>query len=147
MDGCAVCRYHDDCTTAIGDLMSDRIEREVEELLAGLDKFPLKKPLSRRLRDGVTGPFSAAGGWFSGLHLPSVNAGHLLLAAIIIIVIAYVAGGDSSLWTFIIAGGIFLFIAAFVLSLRRQSRPSQKYWRDRPMDTRDSRRDRRRNRR
>ncbi len=124
--------------------MPDRIQREVEELLAGLDGFPLRKPLSRRLRDGAAAPFRAARQWPGSLHLPSLNAGHLLLASIIIIVIAYVAGGDSSLWTFIIAGGIFLFIAAFVLSLRRQSRPSQKYWRDRPMDTRDSGRHRRR---
>jgi hypothetical protein len=68
------------------------------------------------------------------IHLPSVNAGHLLLAAIAIIVVFYVAGGDSLLWNIIIATGIILFIVAFVLSLRRQSKSTPRYWRDRPMD-------------
>jgi hypothetical protein len=119
--------------------MPDRIQREVEELLAGLSQFPLKKPLSRRIRDGATAPFRGLHRWYSGLRLPAINAGHLLLASIIIIVIAYVLGGDSNLWKFVIAGGILMFIAAFVLSLRRHSRSSPRYWRDRPMDTRDRR--------
>lgn len=119
--------------------MSDRIQREVEELLAGLDQFPPRKPLTRRIRDAVTAPFRGLRHWYAGLHIPSINAGHILLASIVIIVIAYVLGGDSTLWKFIIAGGILLFIAAFVLSLRRHSRSSPKYWRDRPMNTRDRR--------
>jgi hypothetical protein len=114
--------------------MSDRIQREVEELLANLEKFPPKKPLGRRISDAIGAPFRAIGRAISGLSLPSVHAGHVLLVAITIIVIAYVAGGSSNLWNYIIAAGILLFIAAFVMSLRRQSKPPEKYWRDRPMD-------------
>jgi hypothetical protein len=114
--------------------MSDRIQREVEEVLANLEKFPPKKPLGRRISDAIGAPFRTISRALSNLHLPSISAGHVLLAAIAIIVVAYVAGGSSNLWNYIIAGGIILFIAAFVMSLRRQSKPPEKYWRDRPLD-------------
>lgn len=120
--------------------MSNRIQREVDELLANLEKFPPKKPLRRRITDAIGAPFRAIGGALSGLHLPSISAGHVLLAAIAIIVVAYVVGGSSNIWNYIIAGGIVLFIGAFVVSLRRQSKPPEKYWRDRPMDERDDNR-------
>ena len=112
---------------------SDRIQREVDELLAKLEQFPPKRPLSRRLADALTAPFRSVGSAFS--HLPRINPGHILLAAITVIVIAYLAGGASGIWTWIIVLGIFAFIFAFIASLRRQSRPpSPKYWRDRPID-------------
>lgn len=116
------------------NIMSDRIQREVEEVLANLEKFPPKKPLGRRAGDAIGAPFRAIGRAFASVHLPSVSAGHVLLAAIAIIVVAYVAGGSSNIWNYIIAAGIILFIAAFVMSLRRQSKPPEKYWRDRPLD-------------
>jgi hypothetical protein len=113
---------------------SDRIQREVDELLTKLEQFPPKRPLSRRIGDAISAPFRA----IAGIRLPRINPGHILLVAITIIVVAWLAGGSSSLWTWIIVLGIFLFIFAFVLSLRRQSRPpTQKYWRDRPMDLDD----------
>jgi hypothetical protein len=114
--------------------MPDRIEREVEELLAGLDQFPLKKPLRRRVGDAINAPFRAVSGALQGLHIPRINPGHLLLAAITILVVAYVVGGGTTLWNIVIAVGIGLFVLAFILSLRRQSRPPTRYWRDRPMD-------------
>lgn len=114
---------------------SDRIQREVDELLTKLEQFPPKRPLGRRIGDAVTAPFRALGRAFSGMRLPRINAGHVLLAAITVIVIAYLAGGASGIWTWIIVLAVFAFIAAFVASLRRQSRPpTQKYWRDRPLD-------------
>jgi hypothetical protein len=116
--------------------MPDRIQREVEELLESLEQFPPKKPARRRLSETVSAPFRAFGNWVSGLNLPSISAGHVLLAAIAIIVIAFVIGGDSGGWQYVIAGGIVLFIAAFILSLRRQSKPAEKYWRDEPLDLR-----------
>ncbi|HUF54627.1 MAG TPA: hypothetical protein VMR52_12765 [Dehalococcoidia bacterium] len=117
---------------------SDRIQREVEELLTKLEQFPPKKPLVRHIGDVVTAPFRALGRVFSGIRLPRINAGHILLGAIILIVVAWVAGDASGLWTWVIALGVLGFILAFVLSLRRQSRPpAQKYWRDRPMDVND----------
>lgn len=119
--------------------MSDRIQREVDELLRKLDVLPPKRPLSWRIKRVLGAPFRAIGSLLAGVSLPHVSAGHILLAAIIIIVVAYVAGGSGGLWNWIIAAGILLFIAAFVMSLRRQgpgASGGQKYWRDRPLDLR-----------
>jgi len=112
---------------------SDRVQREVEELLSNLEKFPPKRP-RRSLGATLSAPFRAIGRGLGGFRLPRINAGHILLAAIVIIVVAYVAGGSSSIWTWIIGAGIALFILAFIMSMRRQSRPPEKYWRDRPLD-------------
>ena len=117
---------------------SDRIQKEVDELLANIERFPPRRRLSRRIGAVVSAPFRALRRGLSGLSLPRISAGHVLLAAIIIIVIAYVAGGSGDIWRWIIVGGIALFIAAFVMSLRRQSRPpTERYWRDRPIDLED----------
>jgi energy-coupling factor transporter transmembrane protein EcfT len=118
--------------------MPDRIQQEVEELLARLDKFPPRRSLRYRLSRAAKAPFRAIGNFFVNLNLPHIHAGHILLAAVTILVVAFVAGGSGGLWTWVIAGAILMFIAAFVWSLRQRSRPpSQKYWRDRPMDLND----------
>ncbi len=117
---------------------SDRIQKEVDELLAKIERFPPRRSLSRRIGDAASAPFRALRRGLSGLGLRRISAGHVLLAAIIIIVIAYVAGGSGDVWRWVIVGGIALFIAAFVMSLRRQSRPpAERYWRDRPIDLDD----------
>ncbi len=116
---------------------SDRIQQEVDELLANIEKFPPPRPLSRRISDIVSAPFRAVGRRFSGLSLPRISAGHVLLAAIVIIVIAWL-NGFSDFWTWVGLAGLGLFIAAFVMSLRRQSKPpAQRYWRDQPLDVDD----------
>lgn len=120
--------------------MPDRIQREVEELLTRLDTFPPKKPLGRRIKDSIARPFRSLSEWRSGLTLPAITAGHVLLAAIVIVVVAWVALDGSGIQTYILAGGILLFIGAFVMSLRRHSKPPEKYWRDRPIDDRRRRR-------
>ena len=117
---------------------SDRIQQEVDELLAKIEQFPPRRPLGRRIGNALSAPFRALSRGLSGISLPRISAGHVLLAAIIIIVIAYVAGGASSVWNWVIVGGIALFIAAFVMSLRRQSKPpAERYWRDQPIDLED----------
>ena len=115
--------------------MPDRIEREVEELLAKLDTFPPRRSSWKRFRSSISRSLQR----LSALRLPSLSAGHFLLIAIAVIVLAYVilpSGSELGRW--IIAGGILAFIAAFVFSLRRQSKPPEKYWRDRPLDVRRS---------
>jgi LPXTG-motif cell wall-anchored protein len=115
--------------------MSNRIQREVEELLDKLEKFPPKRPLPARIADALAAPFRAAGRAYRGLALPRVTAGHVLLAGLAIIVVAYVVGGTGSGWRWVIAVGIVLFVGAFLFSLRRQSSgPQEKYWRDKPLD-------------
>ncbi len=115
--------------------MPDRIQREVEELLARLDTLPPRRPFWTRVRDGFSRGFQMIG----GLKLPSLSAGHVLLIAIAVIVSAWVLLPNSSdLARWVIAGGVVAFIAAFLFSLRRQSKPPEKYWRDRPLDLRRS---------
>lgn len=115
----------------------NRIQREVEELLRGLDTLPpRKRPLSERISAVAAAPFRAIGRMFSGVTLPSINAGHVLLFAMIVIAVWYVAGGSGDLWRWVIIGAVALFIGAFIMSLRRHSRPPPKYWRDKPMELR-----------
>jgi hypothetical protein len=114
--------------------MPNRIEREVEELLESLDAKAPKRPLSSRIGDAISAPFRAVRHGLSRISLPNITAGHVLLAAIAIIVVAWVVGGAQDLWRWVIAGGIIMFIGAFLWSLRRQSRPPEKYWRDKPLE-------------
>lgn len=114
--------------------MPDRLQQEIEELLARLDTFPPRKPLLRRVADGLAAPFRGARRLFAGLRLPRLSAGHVLLLAIAVIVIAYLGLPGGGLTRWIIAAGLVVFIAAFIMSLRRQSQPPEKYWRDRPMN-------------
>lgn len=116
--------------------MPNRIEREVEELLQSLDANPPKRPLSSRLGDVVSAPFRAISRGLQTIPRPHITAGHVLLAAIVIIIVAWVVGGAQDAWRWVIAGGIILFIGAFLWSLRRQSRPPEKYWRDKPLELR-----------
>ena len=118
--------------------MPDRIEQEIEELLAQIEHFP-QRSLWQRLADPVVGALGALGRALPNVSLPHVSAGHILLVAIAIIVVGYLAIDSDDIARWVIAGGIVLFIAAFILSLRRSGgggRPAQKYWRDRPMDLR-----------
>jgi hypothetical protein len=116
--------------------MPNRIEREVEELLQSLDANPPRRPLSTRIGDAISAPFRAVRRGLQSIALPNITAGHVLLAAIGIIVVAWVVGGAADAWRWVLAGGIVLFIGAFLWSLRRQSRPPDKYWRDKPLELR-----------
>jgi len=114
--------------------MPDRIQQEIEELLAKLDTFPPKRSLWARVRGGISGFFRDIGQTVSSIPLPRLSAGHVLLIAIAVIVIFSLAdfGGGVTRW--VIAGAIVAFIGAFVMSLRRHSRPQEKLWRGKPMD-------------
>ena len=118
--------------------MSDRIQREVEDLLAKLDELPSRRPLRLRIRDGVSRAVRTLGGFFSGLRLPRISLGQILLLGIALIVIAYVANpGSASVTRIFIVVGVVLFLAAFILSLRRSAyggRPPEKRWRGVPME-------------
>ena len=118
--------------------MSDRLQREVEELLARLDTFPPRRSPLARARDAIARPFTGAARWARGLRLPHISPGHILLLAIAVMVVGYVAQpGDAAVTRYVIAGGIVLFIAAFVLSLRHSAygaRPPEKRWRGEPME-------------
>jgi hypothetical protein len=114
--------------------MPDRIQQEIEELLAKLDTFPPKRPFWTRVRDRIGGFFGEIGHTLSSIPFPRLSAGHVLLIAIAVIVIVSLADFGGGLTRWIIAGAIVAFIGAFVMSLRRHSRPEEKLWRGKPMD-------------
>lgn len=116
--------------------MTNRIQREVEELLQSLETDAPKPSIASRAGSAIRAPFRAINRGLRGLNLPNITAGHVLLTAIIIIVVAWVVGGASNGWRWVLAAGIFMFIGAFLWSLRRQSRPPEKYWRDKPLELR-----------
>jgi hypothetical protein len=114
--------------------MPDRIQQEIEELLAKLDTFPPKRPFWTRVRDRIGGFFQEVGHTLSSIPYPRLSAGHVLLIAIAVIVIVSLADFGGGLTRWVIAGAIVAFIGAFVMSLRRHSRPEEKLWRGKPMD-------------
>jgi hypothetical protein len=114
--------------------MPDRIQQEIEELLAKLDTFPPKRSFWARVRGGISGFFRDIGHTVSSIPLPRLSAGHVLLIAIAVIVIFSLADFGGGITRWVIAGAIVAFIGAFVMSLRRHSRPPEKLWRGKPMD-------------
>jgi hypothetical protein len=114
--------------------MPDRIQQEIEELLAKLDTFPPKRPFWARVRNRISGFFRDIGQAVSSMPFPRLSAGHVLLIAIAVIVILSLADLPGDLTRWVIAGAIIAFIGAFVMSLRRHSRPQEKLWRGKPMD-------------
>jgi peptidoglycan/LPS O-acetylase OafA/YrhL len=116
--------------------MPDKLQQEIEDLLARLDTFPPRRSPIARAWDAVRGWFRGTGRTVSSVRLPRLNAGHVLLIAIAVIVIAYLGLPGGGLTRWIIAGAVVAFIAAFILSLRRQSQPPEKLWRGKPMDLR-----------
>ena len=119
-------------------VMSSKLERDIEEILAQVEKFP-KPSRSRRLRRRLSNAAGAAGAALASLPRPRISVGQVLLLGIALVVIGYVFGdsfGSPSLVRGFIIGGIVLFIGAFIFSLRRQSasRLPEKRWRGQPMD-------------
>lgn len=115
--------------------MPDRLQREIDEILSKLEAFPPKQPLSVRARRRLAQVLSSAGRWLASLPLPRISLGQLMLISIAIILVGYIVGfGSGSITRFVIAAGLVGFIAAFILSLRRTSRPPEKRWRGQPME-------------
>src|SRR3990170_1926280 len=119
--------------------MSSKLERDIEEVLAKIDRSPPRRSLWSRVRRRLAGALGGVGRPLSGLPKPRVNVGQVLLLGIALIVIAYVFGdslGGASLVRLFIITAVLLFVGAFIFSLRRQSasRIPEKRWRGQPMD-------------
>lgn len=119
--------------------MPTKLERDIEEVLAKIDRFPPRRSLRSRIRRRLGGAFGGPGRAIASLPRPRVSVGQVLLLGIALIVIAYVFGdslGGASLVRLFIIAGIVLFIGAFIFSLRRQSayRTPEKRWRGQPID-------------
>ncbi len=116
--------------------MSNKLERDIEEVLAQIDRFPPKRSLWSRIRRRAANAVSGVGEAISSIPWPHISIGQVLLIAIAVIVIAYFGFRSSNIGSILIFGGILAFIGAFIFSLRRQSasRLPEKRWRGQPMD-------------
>jgi hypothetical protein len=125
--------------------MADRIEREIEEILARLDDLPgdgqsERRPVSIAAQRETRRPSQPA--WAPkrtrrALHLPHVSP-----ATFLIVGAGAIIGGLilSNVWGPLIwaaLAGVFVFLAGFVASFFQHGRPSSgtqtrgHYWRDR----------------
>ncbi len=116
--------------------MSSKLERDIEEVLAQIDRFPPKRSLWSRIRRRVANAVGGVGEAISSIPRPRISIGQVLLIAIAVIVIAYFGFRSSNIGSILIFGGILASIGAFIFSLRRQSasRLPEKRWRGQPMD-------------
>ncbi len=119
--------------------MSNKLERDIEEVLAQIDRFPPKRSLWSRLRRCVANTIGGVGEAIASIPKPRISIGQVLLIAIAVIVIAYFGFRGSGIGSVLIFGGILAFIGAFIFSLRRQSasRMPEKRWRGQTMDLDD----------
>jgi hypothetical protein len=119
-------------------VMSSKLERDIEEVLAKIERFPPKRSLWSRIRHRLAEAFGGVGRSLSALPRPRVSVSHVLLLGIALIVVAFVFGDSIGgfLVRLVVVAAILLFIGAFVFSLRRQStsRWPEKRWRGEPMD-------------
>ena len=124
-------------------VMSNKLERDIEEILAKIERFPPKRSLWSRIRRRPANILGGAGEALAGIPRPRISIGQVLLLGIALIVIAWVFGdslGSGSLVKLFFGAGIALFIGAFIFSLRRQSssRLPEKRWRGQPIDLGES---------
>ena len=111
--------------------MSDRIEREIDEILRKLDGVVPGKV--RRPARRVGQPFSAAQGWLvhslAGISLRQV----MMWSLFTVIVTFFLRGIPGASWVMI--GALIVFATAFLLSRVGGSKPqSQVRWRGQPLD-------------
>jgi VIT1/CCC1 family predicted Fe2+/Mn2+ transporter len=114
--------------------VSDKLEREVEEILRKLDRFvPKEGPLARaRRRVG-----QAAADFFHAVlaRLSHISLGQVMLASLVLVVLAFFFRGASPMLArWVIIGGLILFFTAFVLSLRSGRSRYERRWRGRVID-------------
>ena len=114
--------------------MSDKIEREVEEILRKLDKFvPEESRLARarrRLRQAASGLLHSL-----RVRLSRISPGQVMLASLILVVVAFFFRSASPvLARWVIIGGLILFCTAFVLSLLGGRSRYERRWRGQVID-------------
>ena len=113
--------------------MSDRMRRDIDEILSKYEKFPLRDPLPRRLRRKAS-ELTAAAGQLLAAPLRYVTAGRLMLLGLVLVLAAYFGWGGASATKAVIIAGLVLFALAFAVSLRRRPPHVEQRWRGRPLD-------------
>jgi hypothetical protein len=116
-------------------IMADRIEREIEEILKKIDKFPEGSRLSKGRRPGgsngpIRRPGAGASKWLSAVTMRKV----MMWALLAVVVAFFLRGIPGGYWLLI--GAIIVFVTAFFLSTRGGAAPNgpEKRWRGQPLD-------------
>ena len=120
--------------------MSDKLERDVEEVLAGIEDFDWRR------RERRPGPLRRAAQRFAqsaSRRLARLSPGHLMLVGSLLVIASFILPGQVRVWAIIL--GVVLFLIGIVWSARGGGRggrrgspggggePSTRggYWRDR----------------
>jgi hypothetical protein len=115
--------------------MADRIEREIEEILKKIDKFPENSRPPKGRPPVGNGPVKRPGGksskWLSTVSMRKV----MMWALVAVIVAFFLRGVPGGYWLLI--GAIIVFVTAFILSTRggpAVTGTPEKRWRGQPLD-------------
>jgi hypothetical protein len=112
----------------------DKCEREIEDILNKLDRFPKPKPTDR-VRHAFSARFT---GWQRSVagRLGRLSVGQIMLTGIVMILIGYFFRvALPEIWYYLVIFGLILFFTSFVLSFFGAGRArgsGQVYWRGRP---------------
>jgi hypothetical protein len=113
--------------------MPDRIEREIEEILKKIDKFPEGSRQPKGRRPAGSGPVKRSGGgskWLSSVTMRKV----MMWALVAVIAAFFLRGIPGGYWLLI--GAIIVFVTAFILSTRSGpvTNAPEKRWRGQPLN-------------
>lgn len=120
--------------------MSDKLERDVEEVLAGIEDFDWRR---RERRPGPLRRAAQRFGQRASRRLARLSPGHLMLVGSLLVIASFILPGQVRVWAIIL--GVVLFLIGIVWSARGGGRgrkggarrgggePSTRggYWRDR----------------
>jgi VIT1/CCC1 family predicted Fe2+/Mn2+ transporter len=114
--------------------MEDKFEREIEDILNKLDRFPTLSPTERARRWLRKRLGSLHGSISTRLSRLSVNS--IMLAGIILVFVGFFFRSVlQDLWSYLAITGLALFFLSFAISFFGGGRPAGSrriYWRGRP---------------
>jgi len=115
--------------------MSDRFEREIDEILSKIDDFP-KHAAQRRRRSGRMGRQIGEAQRNFALRLARITVTQIMVTAFAVMAISYflLRGAFPEVWVYGLILGLILFFTAFALSFRggTPAGRSEPYFRGRP---------------
>ena len=118
--------------------MSDKLERDVEEVLAGIEDFDWRR---RERRPGPLRRALQRFGQRTSQRLARLSPGHLMLVGSLLVIASFILPGQVRVWAIIL--GVVLFLIGIVWSARGGGRGGKRearggepttrggYWRDR----------------
>ncbi|MGI8552356.1 MAG: hypothetical protein ACR2PL_16450 [Dehalococcoidia bacterium] len=117
--------------------MPDKFEREIDEILSKLDKFPKRGP-GQRVRGRLGQRATGAQRGFA-LRLARLSVSQIMLGGIGLILFAYFFRSVMpGIWYYLVIFGLILFFTSFALSFFGGGRPTggnRTYWRGKPVQS------------